>query len=279
MPLRSNVQELVDTLDPFFQRRREMPFAWGNVISAYLALPGLRGFWPMSSVGASGEAMDLSAHGFTLTNNNNAQFEGQGPRSYAKVAVTPWYFNRADEAAFDILGTETYIDSGNRGLTIGCWFSLRTLLTVQRTIMAKWSGGAQQSYRLAVRADEKPLFQISGDGANVYQIESPVTITTASGDWRFIAGTYSTTGTDNINIYVSDAGRLTKTTNNVGIPAAIFNSSADFTIGADHGGLNPMALSNVMMCFLCVTALSEGTLNGLYHLSRPFLLRRPVSNF
>ena len=42
-----------------------------DALGAYLALPGLRGFWPFTSVDESGNIIDLSGHGLELAINGN----------------------------------------------------------------------------------------------------------------------------------------------------------------------------------------------------------------
>ncbi|GAG12488.1 unnamed protein product, partial [marine sediment metagenome] len=66
--------------DEFSERLRDLETAETapDIISSYLALPGLRGFWPMSSVGVIagifGEAIDLQGLGNHLTRNGDPEF-------------------------------------------------------------------------------------------------------------------------------------------------------------------------------------------------------------
>jgi hypothetical protein len=118
--------ESVENLSTAFPRRAETSFAWGNAISYYLGLPGLRAFWPMSSVNETGNVYDLSGQGRTLTNNNAATFGVYGLQSYATFNGVNQYLSRADEAGLDITGE----------LTMGCWIRFHANAT-QRNIMGK----------------------------------------------------------------------------------------------------------------------------------------------
>ncbi len=43
--------------------------SWGNIISMNLGYPGLRGYWPMSSIDENEAVYDLSGQGRTLTDH------------------------------------------------------------------------------------------------------------------------------------------------------------------------------------------------------------------
>lgn len=43
--------------------------SWGNIVSMNLGYPGLRGYWPMTSVDENDDVYDLSGQGRTLTDN------------------------------------------------------------------------------------------------------------------------------------------------------------------------------------------------------------------
>jgi hypothetical protein len=43
--------------------------SWGNIVSMNLGYPGLRGYWPMTSLDENESVYDLSGQGRTLTDN------------------------------------------------------------------------------------------------------------------------------------------------------------------------------------------------------------------
>lgn len=118
--------EMVDILGVDLQKRRESQFAWKSVISQFLALPVLRGFWPMSAVShtAADQARDISGNGNHLTNNNVSTFGYESTSLIPQVSFngTTQYLSRADAGGgdwADIIGTETYVGAAKRGLTSG----------------------------------------------------------------------------------------------------------------------------------------------------------------
>jgi len=68
--------EQVNLLRADFQARYEPNFALANAVSTILALPGLRAFWPLSSVdyATATQGRDIAGGGYHLTNNNTATF-------------------------------------------------------------------------------------------------------------------------------------------------------------------------------------------------------------
>ena len=58
-----------------------------------------------------------------------------------------------------------------------------------------------------------------------------------------------------------------KTTQAVGVPASIHDSTADLVIGAQHGGTNLMD-GYASMCFICAAALSDSIVGALFQQTR-----------
>ncbi len=61
--------ELARTLSVDYVRLYAPTTSWGNIVSMNLGYPGLRGYWPMSSVDEDGLVYDLTGQGRTLTSN------------------------------------------------------------------------------------------------------------------------------------------------------------------------------------------------------------------
>src|SRR3990172_4789567 len=128
----------------------------GNVLASYMALPGLVGFWPMSSIQRStGNAYDLSGQGRTLTYNGNPAYTYyNGLVPYIDLDGTGDYLSRSDETDLDITGAETIYTTGAAGLTIGCW-AWFDVAGGTETAMSKWNPtGNQASYLLWKRNGE-----------------------------------------------------------------------------------------------------------------------------
>lgn len=256
--------EQVALLAADFQLRREPNFAWKSACSAFLALPGLRGFWPMSSFDENGDAFDLSGQGRILTYNGNPTYNFDGLVPYIDLDGTGDYLSRADEAGLDILGTESYVAPAVRGLTLGGWFWPDTLSGPSHGLIGKWNSASQRAYLLladVVATMARPAFMISDDGSwnagHYCTIPHTETIIQA---WGFIIGRLNTS-TNTIAAFL----------NGTKVQAAcnynIFNSTADLAVGALHGGTD-LFTGRASMCFLCAAALSDSVIGALFQQTR-----------
>jgi len=230
------------------------------VISSYLALPGLRGFWPMSSVGDGGLCEDLSGQGRDLTYNGNPVYGFDNIAPYIDFDGTGDYLSRADESGLDILGNESYIE--NPGLTLGGWFNF-TNVTQIACCMGKIGGlVTNTSYFLNYRGDLSPKrtqFGIS-DSSSFYTIGNQNGPNNAD-EWNFLAGRL--TPSTEIKQWINNITASATTS----IPATTINTSVDFTIGA-YSTLGVPLSGKASMCFLCTAALSDTIINHLYQVSR-----------
>lgn len=248
--------EQVDALAAHFPRRTEPNFAWGNAMSIMSNLPMLRGLWGFGSVDENGALYDASGQGRTLTNNNTVPFGISVLAPYADfTAATLHNFSRADEAGLDITGA----------LTMGGWFYHDV---IGKPMMAKWNSlaGANQRAFSLIRGFGPVYFLVSslGTAASVVMVGS-VNNAPAS-TWVFIAGRF--TPSTELAVFIN----TDKTTNLVGVPAAIFNSNAAFKIGLyDETPAANYFDGKASLCFLCNAALPDYMINGIFwHTKRMF---------
>jgi hypothetical protein len=236
----------------------------GNTLASFMALPGLVGFWPMSSVQRStGNAYDLSGQGRTLTYNGNPAYSYyNGLMPYIDLDGTGDFLSRADETDLDILGNESIYTTGAAGLTLGGWFWADTLGVGSAGLIGKYTTtGNQRSYLLfVVSSTVGPAFIISGDGTATDSATHPSAV--ATGGWFFAVGVYIPS--TSVSIFVNS----TKTTNSTSIPATIFNSTAALQIGAFSAG-TALLDGRAALCFLCANALSDELITSLYSQSKP----------
>lgn len=230
-----------------------------GLFTAFLDLPGLVGFWPMSSVQRStGQAYDLSGQARHLTYNGNPTYNIYNDIvPYIDLDGTGDFLSRADETDLDILGTETIYASAVRGLTLGGWFWTDTA-GVQQTFLAKFNAATTGSYTLRMTAGNVALFLI----VNSTPAQDFVTHTSAftSGAWHFIAGRFmpsSEMALFHNGIKVSQASSST----------AIQNSSDAFQVGARTGTVDPLD-GRASLCFLCANALPDALISALFQQSR-----------
>ena len=243
-------------------------FALARYRDMVLTLPGLRGFWPMSPVNANGDAFDQSGLGFTLTYNGNPTYNIDGVVPYINLDGTGDYLSRANQAALGISGTETYIASAIRGLTMGGWVRFNDAVGgTSNGIATKDSAGAGgRSYSLFRLATNGFLrFGVSGDGTAFTSVTDGIAM--GSNQWHYVVGRYNPATELAAWTYNPTTRELSKATNTTSIPSSIFNSSTAFSIGAFTTG-NLLANARFFGMWLCVAHLSDTQIDNLFQVSR-----------
>jgi hypothetical protein len=243
--------ELANLMSIDFQGRNEPQFAIANAIPTMLMLPGLRALWSFSSINESGNAIDLSGQGRTLTNNGGAPRSTEGLVPYASMNGTTQYFSRADDAGLDITGT----------LTLGGWFKHNSLLAAQ-VAMSKWdASGDQRSYSLQVATTGEAIMGVSPDGtAGAAVFASSAAGCVAEGAWSFTVGRFIPSS----QLSVSCNG--VRTTVVAGVPASIKDSSAALLVG----GISAAAAFNgyAGLCFVSAAAVPLAAIDNLFQQTR-----------
>lgn len=259
--------DMVDLLSTDFVDRNESAYAWKSAVSALVALPGVRGAWPMSSIAyAQPECLDVSGNGNHLQAAaalGNVTF-GQDPTpGLAQIAIfggaANQYLTKADGGAgnwADILGTEAYIAAANNGMTLGGWFWWTAPPGAQTDIMNKDDLGAQRSYRLHVTAADALRILVNGAIA----VTSADTVQTG---WNHCVGRYDQPS-QTVFVYLNG----TETAGVAGAaPAALNDSTAPFCIGASGAGSN-LLTGYASLCFLLATSLSATSVFSLFESQR-----------
>jgi hypothetical protein len=228
--------------------------------ATFLALPALRGLWMAGDANEGGGMPDLTGQARTLTYNGAPQIALYNSLvSYYALLGGGDFFSRASEAGLNVAGTETYVISTQRGLTIGGWFWINATAT-RYGLMSKYlSAGNQRSYSLWVfETGTVPQFYVSSNGTATTTVSSGVAL--AAGAWYFIVGRY--VPSTSVDVYVNNA----KTTNVVSVPASIFASTSALEIGRFDGG---SALAGRWpLAFLCAAALPDTLLSYVFQRTR-----------
>lgn len=252
-----------------FQQTNDSSFAHESLASSYLALPGLRGFWPMSALGASGEALDIGGLGGHLTNVNTVlSLASPQPATYFQTANSEALYI-ADASAYDIIGTEAYVHADYRGLTIGAWVYFDAIGQTHGFIGKYSVAAGNHSYLLHVTAANKPKMHVSTDGTAIVFAEHTTSI--VANQWCFIVGRYDPS--TEVKVWLNDVAVVETTS----VPATIFNGNASFVVGAY--GTGPATFSaymegKVSMAFLCAAYLPDHTIRRLYYRTRPAFQNR-----
>ena len=234
-----------------------------DIISSYLALPGLRGFWPMSSVGVAGEAIDLQGLGNHLARQGDPEFNFTGLVPYCDYDGTGDYHDITDAAsanAFDILGNEAYIKPIVRGLTLGTWVQPKSLGTSQGIMCKGATVVATSSYEMLFIAAGGFRFRVS-NGAAFTTVNSPAGM--AINQWWHVVGRYAPGVL--VDLFVN--GVLYSSPG--AAPAAPINNSAfDFTLANfSFGGINEL-IGYLSLSWICAEALSNGIIRSLFQQTR-----------
>ena len=265
MAIQRRNDEMVDLLGADFQKRKESAFAWSTAMGVYQTLPGLRGFWPMSAFTATGNALSFAGSSQTrvLTYNGNPAYNFDGLAPYIRFDGTGDYLSRADEAGFDITGTETYVAAGHRGLTLGGWFRPESN-TATEALISKWQAAANLSYILLLDgtvAGDPVSFLISDDGANASTVSSTSGFSTNT--WQFMAGRFNDADTGaELAIWLNDEMTTAATARN-----SIFSGAAPFNISGYNNGTQ-LFTGRASLCFLCACALADATVWAIYQRTR-----------
>lgn len=230
-----------------------------DLISPHLAIPGLQGFWPMSSVGRdTGAARDVSGQDRILTNNANTVFGYTGIVPWVEFDGTGDYLSRTDEAGLESLGTETIFSAAYAGGSAGGWFRADVLETAQ--LVGKYNPtGNQRSYRLAINSSGNVLAQLSNDGTAITTTTSSNVITAAA--WFFAAYVWDPSTT--LDVFVNG----TWTRNTTSIPASLFNGSSAFTVGAAGDASNELD-GRASLVWKSAMYLSDAIISSLYQQTR-----------
>jgi len=222
-----------ESWDEFSERLRDLETRElkPDIISPYLALPGLRGFWPFSSFGSTGSVLDMSGQGRTLGYVGNPTHNYDGFVPYLDMDGVGDYLARLDEAALDIVGNEAYVGAAVRGLTIGGWFSPNALGGGNEGLFGKYNSTTNnRSYLLLLLAapGSQPWFAVSTNGIASVNVTSTVSL--VAGEWYHIVGRFDPS--TEIAVFVNGV----KTVNTTAIPATIFSGNANLEAGSFAAG-------------------------------------------
>ena len=223
-----------------------------DLVSAHLLLPGLRGFWPMSSIDETGLVYDLSGQGNHLTNNNGATFGVTGRHvPYVEFDGVNQSLSRTDDDGLDV----------SPNITVGCWVNMDVF--AKMGLISKNGGSGNRSYLLQVW-DGVPLpwaatgwlMNMSVGGVNfVAAAPSVGTKPPVLGTWYHVVGRHDV---NDFHVFINGVKSYRAAGN-----SGIYNSAADFVIGdtTDSGG----ALDGrVALPFVCASSLPDELILWLY---------------
>lgn len=232
--------------------------------SIILSLPGLRGFWPMSSVDANGLAIDLSGHGGNLSPNGAPIYNLYNDNvAHATLDGIADSLSHADDPLYDITGTETFIAPAIQGLTAGCWIR-HAALGSTKVYMGKYLSPPDASWLIAKDGSDAFRFSI----VNASDLETVLSTENATiGPWKFIVGRFEPGIA--ISIFANDADiiqpALVKVTQPT-LKTSINDSATLMHVGATDGGAR--FEGDITQCFLYTAALPDSVIDLLFQASK-----------
>lgn len=236
------------------------PEIFVDLIGPTLALPGLRGFWPMSGFDSGGDTTDMGGLAHHLTYNGNPIYNYDNLVPYIDLDGTGDFLSHADHADFDIFGTETYVAAAVRGLTLGGWFWIDAL-GANSGLIGKHSGvpGAG-GYLLQKLAAADVIRFLIDDGVAQFVSGNTATITAAT--WYHVVGRFDPS--NEVTIFLNGVS----SPNAAGIPAAIGNSAVSFEISGFNNGASQLLDGRPSLCWICAEYHSDDIITAHFESTR-----------
>lgn len=248
--------------------------AYGALIGAHLALPGLKAFWPMSVSGGLNFALfnDLAGMGLHLSNVGVQVGYVDSSDAAHKISIANFGLSgtdrlyRADAVEFQIIGSENKTLSSVRGLTMGGWFKPINWGNANQCLMGQWNTGADdRAYMIYGNTSSQVGAYISYNGiASTYKLWSA---SMEDGEWYHIVHQWSPYS-DFLRIWVNGLYQEHSSPDIM----TLHNSSAKF--GIAHSYTNDLAeryfYGNVSMAFLCGINIHARNIERLYENTRMY---------
>lgn len=230
----------------------ESPVTFGDLHGAALALPGLRGWWPMNATDErgngyvsdeSGQLRSLVNNGVTFAVLNNIVRYGVFGGSHS--------LSRLSEPGLEIAGA----------LTIGGWFYANSVSSRQALIGKYGASAGQHSYLLEITAGGVLQALLSADGDNDASFTH--TSAPAANTWFFAAAVFDP-GVS-VTIYLNN--EIETITDSV--PASLYGADTTFRVGGRHDGSYYLA-GRASAAFIAAGAAGESLMRRFFSSSRLF---------
>ena len=236
MPLKDNRNKRFQLVRDGLSSTKQVAISGVDVskaLNVHQMIPGLRGLWPMSVFTTSGGPRDMCNNGLDLAVTavgTIPTFTSHSTDKSVRARVTltssqSQTMSVADSTALQILGTESYLDAGLRGLTVGGWVFFNGLGN-NEWCWGKYS--VQHEYLLGKNSSNVGRFIVSGDGTADVGINTITTLSAST--WYHIVGRYDP-GAE-ISIWLDGVEDNFGTSS---IPSSIFNGGAAFHLGSRNG--------------------------------------------
>jgi len=232
--------------------KNEASFAWVNVLGAFSILPALRGLWFGANRTSTGTLVDRSGLGMSLSAVNTPTYNISGLIQHST------YLRAGSQAHGRVTATDIAITGALTAFAWVRWTGLSAgVLTGAET---KWlSTGNQRSWALIKNAANLFQLLLSANGTGT-AVTLSSTATWVSGEWFFVVGRYI----PSIEASIFINGIFTDTV--TGIPASLFNSTANLNLGAHDTG--NYIDGDIAIAGLCAIDLPDYMIRVMYDVSR-----------
>ncbi len=234
-------------------------------------LPMLRGFWPLSGQSWDGTTLrysDYSGNGYHLlaaslsTSQSELYTDIESYVPYVAMSGgAAGYLYYPDVSQFDITGTETFVPTGQRGLTFGLWRHTDVVPSATIGLMSKYNSGApQRSYLLYINSSNYAFAFMSGDGTATKYIQAGNSSIVAN-RWNFTV--FRFVPSTALQVF-SDGVWYENTTT---IPAQIYNSTSRVELGTFNNGIYQLD-GGVALAFVCGARVHKQMIENIWEVSR-----------
>ncbi len=223
----------------------------------FVRLPGLVAYWPMG-MRAAGSVTDHTGNGFTLSQTGTCPV-GYDGNSFAHIGNGTNYVSNSS-AQLGLSGLETWVSSSMRGLTLGGWFMIDALPSINSGLVTRFGVVTNYGYALALQASGAVFGIISSNGSATFFAQSPVT---TLGVWHFLALRF--TPSTEVAVFVDGD----KTVNSTAIPASMFVSSQALEVGRYQADNTRITHGKSRDVFVCASALSDALIEEIRTTSVP----------
>ena len=223
----------------------------------FVRLPGLVAYWPMG-IRFAGNAVEHGGAGFNLAQTGVCP-TGYDGNSFAHIGNgTNFFWSSSSQLA--VSGTETWISSSIRGLTLGGWFMADSTPTTNSGLITKDKDAPERGYGLLYTSSDEVQFFASGTGAATVLATSAEV---GTGSWRFMVGRFIPS--TEVAVFVDGD----KVVNSTAIPAAVNGSAQDFEVGRYFNDNNRIVHGKSRDVFICASSLSDALIEEVRATSVP----------
>lgn len=260
--------ELVRNLTSSFHKRDDLALNLAHSISFVQSIPGVVGFWPHGDRDVGGYNFALAGINLIVTHVLDNQIVPYV--QYDRSNTVHLY--HADNANFSITGTENYVDSSYKGLTMGGWWQVSQATTVQENLMGKWNSSPNKSYLMyKASVDGRIYIALSSDGsANTNNWQSE--IIPPEDTWFYLVCRWAPSTEIKLYYGLATANDLTTDSTTSSVAASIDDGSAEFQIGGIDAASNWLD-GRSSFTFLIRGKVPDLHINTIFDLTSPLFAK------